>query len=137
LRGQNSVMATTTQAAVSPDLAGGLAQLSQIIGNLRNLKAAGKVMVPVIAQALALMPNARIDTTTGRFYRASHTCGPSDIWIGTPSVGWVPLMSHGQDTHWAIFGEDLPELVDKLLANPHVQALADGKLERIAHVLDD
>jgi hypothetical protein len=131
-------MPAANQPSVSPEVAAGLAQLSQIPANLQHVKAAGQVIVPVVARAIALLPDGRVNTANGHSYRVPLVGRHNDIAVHrAPGTSGVLLNRRGRDKHWAIFVRDLPEIVETLLENPDVQALSDSKLERLAQVLDD
>ena len=131
----------TAQPAISAKTAAGVDQLSQIPVNLQRLKAAGQVIIPRLAQAMALLPNHKVETTEGRVFRVASEVGSTDISVEAPDSPRTLLNSAGRDKHWAMFRQDLPQIVETLLQDPRVQALADPKLEqqleRIAQALDD
>jgi len=131
-------MPAVNQPSVSPEVAAGLAQLSQIPANLQSVRAAGQVIVPVVAQAIAVLPNPRVDTAVGHSYRVPLVGRHNDIAVHrAPGTSGVLLIRRGQDKHWGMFVKDLPEIVGTLLEDPNVQALSGPKLERLAHALDD
>lgn len=93
--------------------------LGALSGDLRNVKVAGKVVVPAIAHAISL--------TTSRWWNANghkYYAQDGQLWVTTKlEPGPLERLDiASSDRSWALFAEDAEALIKGLADNPQVKA---------------